>query len=264
MTYNLRFATAPDGDNRWELRRPLALRVIREFDPDILGVQEALREQIDAIRDEFPALGCIGVGREANGDGEYSAIFFRRGRFDVRSADTFWLSDDPETPGSRSWGNELPRICTWIYLIDRSVNHSFAVLNTHWDHQSQNARFKSGELMARRVSAFVAADVPTLVIGDFNAAPDNPAVARLTQDGELLKDTLLMHDPGERGQGTFHAFTGNAGIAKIDAVLASRHWEVSSAKIVRTREGDRYPSDHFPVVAVVALSSPESAPDASP
>ena len=52
-------------------------------------------------------------------------------------------------------------------------------------------------------------------------------------------------------QGTFNGFTGERSGDKIDAVLVSDGWTVRDAEIVRTDEGGRYPSDHFPVSAVV-------------
>jgi endonuclease/exonuclease/phosphatase family metal-dependent hydrolase len=257
MTFNVRYGTAPDGENRWELRREFLLRVITEFDPDVLGVQEAVRDQIDEIGEALPAHGVVGVGREADGGGEYSAIFFRRARFDLMAADTFWLSDAPETPGSRTWGNTLPRICTWARLLDRRDSRRLTVFNTHWDHESQPSRVASGELMAGRIGQRVAAGDPVLVTGDFNSGPDNPAMIGLTQRGKLLRDTFRPADPGEL-VGTFHAFTGMAGPAKIDAVLATAEWQVVNAEIVRTEAKGRYPSDHFPVTAVVELTQETS------
>jgi endonuclease/exonuclease/phosphatase family metal-dependent hydrolase len=262
MTFNVRYATADDGENRWPLRRELLLRVIHEFDPDILGVQEALREQMDVLRGALPEHASVGPGRDADGGGEYSAIFYRQSRFDLVTAETFWLSDTPAIPGSHTWGNELPRICTWVRLFDGGDGRRFSVFNTHWDHISQPARLASGKLMAERASALIAAGEPVIVTGDFNADPANPAIAALTRDGTLLADSFRQPQPEDNGVGTFHGFSGAAGPAKIDAVLVSSPWQVESAEIVRTHEGARYPSDHFPVTAVVSLPPPSSPHDA--
>ena len=45
MSFNLRYATAPDGDNAWDRRRDLLAETIRAFGPDVLGTQECLAEQ---------------------------------------------------------------------------------------------------------------------------------------------------------------------------------------------------------------------------
>ena len=216
MTFNIRYASAPDGENAWAKRRELVVSTIEGFDPDVLGLQEAEQSQIDALAQALPDMCSIGVGREANGGGEYSAIFYRRSRFDLMAADTFWLSATPEAPGSRTWGNALPRIVTWARLLDRTDRRRFSVFNTHWDHQSEPARVASAALLAERVAARVAAGDPVLVTGDFNSAEDSPAILSLTRHGDLVSDTFRrIHE--KEVAGTAHGFSGQAGARKIDA-----------------------------------------------
>lgn len=255
MTFNVRYGTADDGENRWERRREFLLDVIREFDPDLLGVQEALRDQVDAIGAALPGHSCVGVGREADGGGEYSALYFRKSRFDLIAAETFWLSDTPDVPGSHTWGNTLPRVCTWARLLDRSNGRRFTQFNTHWDHQSQPARLKSGGLMATRVAQQAAKGDPVLVTGDFNSAENNPSLAALTQEGKLLRDTFRLVHPDDAEVGTAHGFSGLKRGGKIDYIFATDEWQATSAAIVHTERDGRYPSDHFPVTAVVNLTA---------
>jgi endonuclease/exonuclease/phosphatase family metal-dependent hydrolase len=253
MTFNVRYASAPDGENAWTKRREQLIDVIKTFDPDVLGLQEAEQTQIDALAEALPGMSSVGVGREANGGGEYSAILYRRSRFDLMAADTFWLSATPEVPGSRTWGNTLPRIVTWARLLDRTDRRRFSVFNTHWDHQSEPARVASGALLADRVAIRVAAGDPVLVTGDFNSAEGSPAILSLTRRGDLLRDTFRNVHPDEVA-GTAHGFSGQAGARKIDAVFATAAWDVEQGAIVRVAVEGRYPSDHFPVTAVVSLA----------
>jgi endonuclease/exonuclease/phosphatase family metal-dependent hydrolase len=255
MSFNIRYGTAPDGDNAWPHRKEFVAKVIKQQKPDLLGLQEALRDQVDYLVDASGEYDKIGVGRDADGSGEYSAILYRRSRFDVSDAGTFWLSDTPETPGSMTWGNTLPRICTWARLLDRASGCRFLMLNTHWDHQSQPARLKSGELMARRIEELSAADEPVIVTGDYNAAPDNPAFQGLLEQAKL-RDTFEQLHADETDVSTFNGFGLTPYPFKIDAVLVTKEWQVHEAEIVRTREGKRYPSDHFPIDAVVELTEP--------
>jgi len=259
MTFNIRYGTADDGPDRWELRREMLLGVVKDFDPDLLGVQEALRDQLDVLAEALPGHVCVGVGREADGGGEYSALFYRRSRFDLAAADTVWLSDTPDAPGSRSWGNQLPRICTWAQLLDRTDSRRFTFFNTHWDHQSQPARERSGQVMATLVAERTAAGEPALVTGDYNAGEDNAAIANLTRSGELLRDTFRVVHADEQTVGTFNGFQGRTDGPKIDAVFVTPEWQVVEADIVRTQESDRYPSDHFPVTATVELKPAEAS-----
>ena len=254
MTFNVRLASAADGDNVWTKRSDLALKVIQDEVPAVLGVQEAQRVQMDFLAENLPDYMSVGVGREADGGGEFSALFFKRARFDLSDAGTFWLSDTPTVPGSRTWGNSLPRIATWARLLDRKSGDRLVVINTHWDHESQPARLNSGRLMAERSREWVEAGEPVIAMGDFNAAPKNPAIVELLKQGGPLRDSFFVAHPKEKEVSTFNGFGNVKTSPKIDAILVSPQWEVEKAEIVRTHDGDRYPSDHYPVTATLRTS----------
>lgn len=254
MTFNVRYGTAPDGDNAWSLRRPFVLRVIRDFDPAVLGVQEALRFQLDEIVGALEHTREIGVGRDDGREaGEYSAILYDTLRLRLLDHGTFWLSDTPDVPGSMTWGNHYPRLVTWAHLRDEPATMSFYVLNTHWDHESQNARERSARQIMDWLASHAARE-PVLLMGDFNAGEDDPAFRALLESadsGVRLFDTYRVIHPDARDVGTYHAFTGDRSGDKIDAVLASRGWDVVDAAIVAVSDNGRFPSDHFPVTATV-------------
>jgi endonuclease/exonuclease/phosphatase family metal-dependent hydrolase len=158
-----------------------------------------------------------------------------------------------------TWGNRFPRIVTWVRLADRVTGATFYVYNTHWDHESAPARMRSASLLRERIATRAARADPVLVIGDFNAGDDDPAVKGLIappDDGAGapgLADTFRAVHPAAQGVGTYHAFRGDRGGAKIDAVFASPEWRVLDAGIVHLADGGRYPSDHFPVTATLEL-----------
>jgi len=251
MSFNIRLGSANDGDDSWPLRRELVEDTIRVFSPDFLGLQEAERMQLDALIAALPEYASIGVGRAADGGGEYSALLYRRQRFDVSSADTFWMSDTPSVPGSKGWGNGPPRICTWIRVFDRTTGRRFYVYNTHWDHRSQPSRERGARLMTDRIATREAPEEPFVVMGDFNAGPENPARLSLAKIG--LRDAFRVLHSEAKEVGTFNGFEGRTDGKKIDAVLVSRHWSVMEAAIDRTEREGRFPSDHFPVTATLRL-----------
>jgi endonuclease/exonuclease/phosphatase family metal-dependent hydrolase len=247
MSFNIRYGTAADGENAWEHRRDLLAATIIAQDPDILGLQEALRFQLDELGAALRGHVEIGVGRDDGVTaGEYAALLIRRERFDVDTSGTFWLSDTPETPGSMSWGNRITRICTWAILRDRTTGSRLGVFNTHLDHESQPARERGAALILDQIGR-LARDVPVLILGDFNSGEDNPALTPLREAGFL--DTYRVVDPDPAGDGTFGEYRGDSTGAKIDYILARGGWTVQSADILRRRRGARDPSDHFPVVA---------------
>lgn len=256
MSFNIRYGTADDGPNNWRYRRELLFRVIREQAPDILGLQEALRFQLDELASALPEYSEAGVGRSDGATaGEYAAVLYLTGRFELLEEGTFWFSEAPDVPGSVGWGASLPRICTWVRLRDRRSDRGTFVYNVHFDHQSQESRARGARLLARRILRRSHPE-PVIVTGDFNAGEDNPAMryllgAERPRPALELRDSFRMAHPRAAAVGTFNGFSGDSSGAKIDAVLVSPSWTVISAAIVRTMRDGRYPSDHFPVVATL-------------
>lgn len=258
MTFNIRYGTAADGENQWNARREHLFEVIRREDADLLGLQEALDFQIDEILKAAPMYAVVGVGRDDGAEaGEYSAILFRKDRLHVAEAGTFWFSDTPSVPGSKSWGNNITRICTWARFIDRD-GRGFWHFNLHLDHQSQPSRERSTVLLRQRIDARSVAIEPVVVTGDFNVGESNPAMLTMTGAAPAgpapFVDTFRVLHAGEREVGTGNAFKlGNTRGDKIDYVLVQPGTDVLRAEILRDSRGNRYPSDHFPVVARVRL-----------
>jgi len=272
MTFNIRYGTANDGPNHWKNRKEMVFDVLRKYEPDVVGVQEALGFQLDEIREAVPGYEQIGVGRDdGKTRGEYSAILYKKSRFEVGESGTFWLSDTPEVPGSITWGNACTRICTWGRFVDKKTGRGFYLCNTHFDHVSQQSREKSAVLIARRIAGRKRAE-PFVVTGDFNAGETNPAIAylkgerRLTAaDGKAsacpvpMVDTFRGMHPDVTNVGTFNGFQGRSDGEKIDFVLAPANVKVLDAEIIDDNVDARYPSDHFPVTARLLL--PKSAGD---
>lgn len=258
MSFNIRYGTAKDGDNHWNLRKGLAFDVIRDHAPDAIGLQEALRFQIDEIRQALPIYDEIGEGREGGEKGEYSAILYNKERFEVADSGTFWLSDTPEKP-SNHWGNTCIRVCTWGRLVDKKTRQGFYLYNTHLDHESQIARVRGSRLIAARIQGRAQSE-PFVLTGDFNAGEDNPAILFLkrgdpssTQKPLLMVDSFRQLHPDEKVVGTFNGFKGTRTNAKIDYIFVLPDTEVLSAEIIRPPEGQPCPSDHFPVTAKLRL-----------
>ncbi len=260
MSFNIRYGTANDGDNAWPKRNHLVMEVIRDKRPDVLGVQEALRFQLDEIRAQFPNYGEVGVGRDdGKTKGEYAAILYDRQRFEAYFDYTYWFSATPDGVASKSFGNRIPRICSLVFLRDRHTGRSFTVHNAHWDHESQPSRLASAKLLKSQM-VDVTGEVHWgeekleahghLVLGDFNAGESNPAFAYLLESNPIgLQDTFRSLHPNAEHVGTFNGFRNTTTGKKIDAVLADRSWKVLESGILRTPKGQPNPSDHFPVWA---------------
>lgn len=270
LTYNIRYDNPGDGEDRWEKRRDEVAKLIRDHDPDVVGLQEALRNQLDDLGKALPGYGEIGVGRDdGKTKGEYAAILYRKERFKAVDSGTFWFSDTPEVAGSKSWGNNCVRICTWAILLEKSSGLSFSIYNVHLDHESQASREKSTELLEQRVLGSYAGDKPWIVTGDFNAGEENPATMRMTaprmqvlhedkrgcrREGLVMADSYRVVHPDEKDAGTFNDFGHGHGTKdKIDYIWVQHSAKVENAGIDRRSKDGHFPSDHHAVWARVTV-----------
>jgi len=148
MTFNIRYNNPNDGINQWENRKDNVCGIIKKYHADIVGVQEALFDQVTYIDDQFPKFEFIGVGRDdGKKSGEFSAIFYDSSRFKKINSDNFWLSETPEIPGSLGWDAACVRIVTWGQFRDLKTGKSLFVFNTHFDHLGKKARIESAHLL---------------------------------------------------------------------------------------------------------------------
>lgn len=250
MSFNVRFGLANDGDNSWPKRDSFVADVAKEFRPDLLGIQEAMGFQAEYLKLQLPKWKYVGASRDANKDGEQCGIFVRAARFEILDDGQFWLSEKPDKKFSKSWDSSLPRIATWVQLKDKVTGRQIMYLNTHFDHRGAEARFQAAGI----IGAFVdkqQKNMAIIVTGDFNCAfQSRPYEALLATD--RLQDTWLkMKHAKPPKEGTFNGFRGKDDGPRIDWVLCSPDFRVVNAEIVKTSRDGKYPSDHFPVTAVL-------------
>lgn len=248
MTFNLRYASY-QGANAWPQRRPVTKSLIEQTRPDMIGTQEGVYQQIKDIAADLPEYDWIGTGRDSGSRGEFMAVFFRRDRFEPLEYDHYWLSDTPNVVASSTWGNSNRRMVTWVKFRDRPTKRDFYFINTHFDHQIQEAREKSAALVLDRV-ARLKTRLPVILVGDFNAvAGRNKAYDTLVNDAEFKDSWLVAKERGPEIN-TFHNYGGpRPGSDRIDWILLRGPVDCLSTEVVAFQLAGQYPSDHFPVLA---------------
>lgn len=257
MSFNIRYPNPRDGHDYWPVRAGRVISAIEAFGPDVLGLQEAYDYQVEVLLFHMKQYELVGVGREDGKDrGEMTGILYRRDRFTLIDHGHFWLSPTPHLPGSVGWDAALTRMATWLALEDRKTGRRWVVLNTHFDHRGRAARVESARLLRQRIAELRQRfdGAPAILTGDFNADAGGPVYQALGVGGPDagLIDTHLA-DLANLGQpdGTFNFFRGETNSARIDWIIVSDNVEVLEARIDRNTYNDRYPSDHYPVTAVV-------------
>jgi endonuclease/exonuclease/phosphatase family metal-dependent hydrolase len=267
MSFNIRHGMAKDGKNHWIYRRNRVCELLNEYRPDVLGLQEALDFQISAISTTLPGHDKVGVGNLGGSKGLHAAIFYDAVRFFPSEEGTFWFSDTPAIPGSKGWGNIIPRTCTWARLIEKDSGQAFYFYNVHLDHISQRSRKNSVVFLTRFIHTRSSPD-PFVLTGDFNAREKSTPIHYLkgkiplrtkTQGSvfnpEPLIDTFRVRYPNRRNVVTYHGFRRFFFRFKLDYIFVPSSTRVQAAKIIQPRWKKYYPSDHFPLLAHIDLSA---------
>ena len=261
MTFNIRLNVKSDSLNSWPYRMEKVASVIHFHEADIIGVQEALFDQMNDLSRLLPDYQWIGVGRDdGKTEGEFMAIFYSKERFNVIHDSTFWLSENPDIPGI-GWDAACNRVVTFAKFLDQTSDNEFLLFNTHFDHIGQTARLESAKLLRRSISE-IAESSNIIVTGDFNSLPTSEVYNILTNDRkkdsnlnllDARKVSLLPH------HGPNFTFTGfqisnlKDNEKLIDYIFVGDSVTVLKHGILSDILDGRFPSDHFPVIAEVIL-----------
>jgi endonuclease/exonuclease/phosphatase family metal-dependent hydrolase len=250
-TYNLRYNNTGDGPNAWPARKDTVKALIRYHEFDILGTQEGLADQIADLA-QMEEFEHVGVGRDDGKDaGEHSAIFYRKRRFALLDKGDFWLSETPDRP-SFGWDAKCcHRLVSWARLRDRGSARTFYVFSLHFDHEGEQARRNSADLVLRKIAEITRGE-PAICVGDFNSTPDTVQIRKMSA---ALRDAARVSKTLPYGpQGTYNGFhIDQAPAERIDYIFVDPRVDVLKYAVLSDSVAGRYPSDHDPVVARVVL-----------
>lgn len=253
MTYNIRLDVASDGVNRWDNRKEILAGQVKFYEPDFLGVQEALPTQMQYLKTKLlNNYQSIGVGRDDGKDqGEYSAIFYNNIKYKMLEQSTFWLSETPDIV-SLGWDARYKRVCTYGLFENKATKQKIWVFNTHFDHIGDIARKKSAELILQKIKELNKLNLPFVLMGDFNLEQDSEPIQLITQQ---LADSKYAAKQVFGPSGTFNAFEFNKPVIKrIDYIFTSKTGlEITKYAVLSDSIDCHYPSDHLPVYIEIIL-----------
>ena len=258
MTFNVRLNTPRDSANAWPFRKDMAASQVLFYQAHLLGVQEALPEQMDDLQASLKKFKYVGVGREdGKRKGEFSAIFYDTTRLQLLQTKTFWLSQTPDVPGSKSWDAAITRIITWAKFKDRVTGKIFFHFNTHFDHIGKVARRESAKIMLETVHN-VAGKTVSIITGDFNSTPADEPIRIITDSTNPLhlSDTKKISVTPHFGpSGTFNSsfLAKESTDQPIDYIFLKNGGTVLQHATLANSWGGRTSSDHFPVFARIKL-----------
>ena len=254
MSFNVRNSGAKDDVNDWEHRKKASLTLLKEEKPDLLGLQEALPDQMAFFnRHTRRTFGHVGVGRDdGKSEGECMAIYYRKRAFKLLDSGTFWLSETPEEP-TMGWDAACKRTVTWVRLKHKKSGKDIFYFNTHLDHVGVKARQESIKLICQSISQMVPADTPVVLSGDMNSHSAEPFFAPLKEAGLLSSRDIA---PITDNRSTYNGFKDENVPAHMIDHIYIRDCKALSFSVLRDKTyGVPFISDHYPVVLRFSISA---------
>lgn len=284
MSINIRCDNEEDKkqNNGWDKRKELLVGIIKFYNPDLIGFQEVLPNQLDFLKTNLVDYDFVGVGREDGiNSGEFEAVFYKKMRFQVLESSHFWLSEITEKPGL-GWDAVCTRICTWAKFYDKKAEREVAFFNTHFDHVGKLAVINSSLLLLERIEA-ISGEIPTIVNGDFNSGENSIVYEILTGKSleyshymnKSITDSKYSSELKHIGPDfTYHDFKANEYLQQFasdlgwegkplglpeapsssEAITIDYIFIKNGLKVLKHctschNQNGKYPSDHFQIIA---------------
>lgn len=187
------------------------------------------------------------MGREGEGKGESSNIYYKKDRFILKETNTFWLSETPNII-SKGWDAAFNRVCTYALFNDTIANKYIWVFNTHLDHIGEVARTKGIELILSKIAELNSQNYPVIFMGDFNSEPTDDRIISLKSHMNDCRD--ISEEKPFGPSGTFNGFNHHEPVTLlIDYIFVSKNNKLKVKKygILSDSKDLKYPSDHLPI-----------------
>ena len=223
-------------------------KLIKTYMPDLLGVQEADSEWMGALTGRMGKNGyaAVGIGRDSDGTGERTAIFYRKDKFELIDHKTMWLTDTPDEV-SKVEGSESRRIVTVATFKRLSDGKEFAYANTHLDNSTEAVREVQMRYLDQHIKSFT--DLPFMVTGDFNCDRSSTTYKIATEELGYENCSILAPNARNRANATFVAggiidYCFRSAGAPFDPYLYAVCTETKNGNVI---------SDHYPLFFLVEM-----------
>jgi endonuclease/exonuclease/phosphatase family metal-dependent hydrolase len=245
---NIRYVNTDSEDPL--VRADAVAAYLRDTEIDIVMLQEVATVQghevvspdpiaarLAELLPEYGWIRPLGVARLSGSN----PILYDLDRYMPIKQGIVWMSETPDMPDSRGWGNDIPRFGTWTILYDNAGGDQLFVMNVHLDHLSQPMNRRAAHLILD-VLQDEADALPVVLGGDFNSLPGGSV--RGSIEDELSSVLNWTHGPTHL---TFPQL-------QIDGIYVSSEFNVLEAFVDPTPVDGPITSDHAAVVAEVMLA----------
>ena len=252
MSYNIPMGnilvTDGNGRNTWENRCAVIHQYLNDVAPDLLGMQEPVRQELCDILRGIPNYAMVGTARnDGKESGEYTAIIYRTDRFRVLDTGNYWLTETPDVH-SRVEGSSHYRIATWAFMEDLHSGARFLYTNTHLSYDSEPVRMAQIKVIKQHMLDLnnkYGKNLPHFFTGDFNMKETEENYTY------VLNWKLMLKDLWSSTRNHYHYSTGkNTPSGRIDYIYATRNVTSTYAQWDNRKTPDGFwMSDHDPLWA---------------
>lgn len=246
MSFNVRRKNDPQGSV--SNRSQIVTAIIEQYAPDSFGVQEATPRWLsiidNAVGDKYAR---VGRSRDLYGPfGEYACVYYLRDKYELLDSGTFWLSETPDKPYTKSFDSLCLRAASWAMLKDKQTGLVYTHVNSHLDHGKEYTRVGQADVLMSKMAEFRKQGNVCLTI-DLNTYVDSDVYASVTDQlddaGAIAVNTM--------GGITYHSYgrKEDKGQGPIDFVFTTKGTKVDTYKIITDTVKGMYPSDHYPIIA---------------
>lgn len=288
-SYNIRYTNNTDDTDAngrsWAVRGEYVMRLIRDYDFDIVGMQEvsgrkgkhcinpntgrSQLEDMQATLDEYSFLCYERSGNNNAKDYSYNVIAYKKDKYTVLDDGCFWLRPTPDSPGT-GWDPDpsysgIWRTCGWAKMKDNATGREFVFAVTHVNYGPSLDGKNSGIVVSDRLTK-IAGSLPVILVGDFNMRRADHEEAYRNYACAFADAALTAKEskclPEENGQVSFTANnwipvtqSGCSG-SEFDFVFY-RRMTVEKRYVITENYGRSVnPSDHFPTLVQCTLNEP--------
>jgi endonuclease/exonuclease/phosphatase family metal-dependent hydrolase len=249
MSFNLRYDEPADGKHQWSNRKEAIIKMFRETQPSVFGIQEGLHHMVNYLDENLAEYSYVGLGRDdGHSSGEYNAIFYHAENYELLESNTFWLSETPDVV-SMGWDAVCYRIVTWVKLKNKETEKEFFVFNTHFDHKGKTAQRQSGKLLVKKVKEIAGEDAPVIITGDLNVLIRNKALKPIV-DNYFSSRRFANHTDNKQ---SFNFFGKWPLKWNIDFIFY-KNAHALAFRTITEDFGVPYISDHYPILTHFSLA----------
>ena len=200
-----------------EIRKEPVAYLISEYAPDVIALEECFDEwhtHLPEMLGDGYAVACANVADRVP---NRTPILYRTDR--LKLVDSGTIAIEQAITNNR-------RVITWAIFENKTNGERFAVIASHWDPFSEDAKFDSSKVMAELAMRFqTEQNLPVIAMGDFNSVPSNAAYMN------------------------FHTTSGLTGVTQttgVDHIFYTSDFNLVAQGVERENCAGMA-SDHFPV-----------------